>query len=85
MIRSKDGVRLSMNAKSDIFLSIPGKNKATIDSTDLSVKLEAEHMGYEGAPLGMTPCQASFRLELSVRMSDVKWQCQKALCLACLC
>lgn len=35
--------------------------------------------------LGMTSCQASFRLELSVRMSDAKCQCQKALCLACPC
>lgn len=39
----------------------------------------------QGAPLGITPCQVSFQLELSVRMSDVKCRCQKAPCLACPC
>lgn len=36
-------------------------------------------------PQGMTPFPASFRLELSARLGDVKCWCQKALCSACPC
>lgn len=58
--------------------------KMITDSTDLVLK-NCKHCtwGTRGAHGEWHHIKFFFRLQLSVRMSDVKSQCQKALCLAC--